>query len=90
MTYRIARFCALALLLSAATSPKAQERAKAVPVTGVLRELVRRSTLAEPDGKPFYLRAKVLNAKQADWEYNAEVEEYWVSPRKWKQPRGAG
>jgi TonB family protein len=85
LTYRIARFCALALLLSAATSPKAQERAKAVPVTGVLRELVRRSTLAEPDGKPFYLRAKVLNAKQADWEYNAEVEEYWVSPTKWRR-----
>jgi TonB family protein len=41
--------------------------------------------LAEPEGKPFHLRAKVLNAKQADWEYNAEVEEYWVSLTKWRR-----
>jgi hypothetical protein len=85
VTYRITGFCALALLLSALSSPKAQERSKAVPVTGVLRQLVRRSTLAEPEGKPFYLRAKVLNAKQNDWEYNAEAEEYWVSPTKWRR-----
>jgi hypothetical protein len=85
LTYRIAALCALALQLSAVSSPKAQERSKSVPVTGVLRELVRRSTLAEPEGKPFHLRAKVLNAKQADWEYNAEVEEYWVSRTKWRR-----
>lgn len=85
MTDRITGFCALALLLSVVSSPKAQGQSKAVPVTGVLRQLVRRSTLAEPEGKPFYLKAKVLNAKQNDWEYNAEAEEYWVSPTKWRR-----
>jgi hypothetical protein len=85
LTYRIAGFCALALLLSAVSSPKAQERSKTVPVTGVLKQLVSRSTLAETGGKAFYLRAKVLNAKQADWEYNSEVEEYWLSPTKWRR-----
>jgi TonB family protein len=85
VTYRLTGFCALALLLSALSSPNAQERSKGVPVTGVLRALVSRSTLAEPQGKPFYLRAKVLNVKEHDWEYNAEAEEYWVSPTKWRR-----
>lgn len=85
MIYRAAEFWALALLLLTFNPAKAQQRPKVVPVTEVLRELVKRSTLAEPGGKPFYLRAKVLNAKEADWEYNAEVEEYWVSPTKWRR-----
>jgi Gram-negative bacterial TonB protein C-terminal len=85
MVYRVAGFCALAVLLLSVGSPKAQQQAKTVPLTDVLRELVKRSTLAEPGGKPFYLRAKVVDTKQADWEYNSEVEEYWLSPTKWRR-----
>ena len=73
------------LLFVAITSLGAQEPAKKVPVAPILRELVKRSTLAEPDGQPFYLRAKIVNEKDASWDYNSEAEVYWASPTKWRR-----
>jgi hypothetical protein len=86
MRFRIAGLAAIALILSvAADYPQEAHQAKNEPVADVLRELVNRSALAEPGGVPFYLKAKVQDAKNPDWEYNAEVEEYWVSPSQWRR-----
>lgn len=77
---------AIALMVfTVARSPETAEQSKKVPVAPVLRELVKRSTLAEPGDGPFYLKGKVLDEKNPDWDYNAEFEEYWVSPAKWRR-----
>lgn len=86
MNYRGAGVSAIALLFfTAISSPGAQEQSGKVQVVPVLRELVKRSTLEEQGGNAFYMKAKVLDEKNADWEYNAVVEEHWVSPSKWRR-----
>jgi hypothetical protein len=86
MTHIAARVSVVALLLLTTVSlSRAQEQPKRIQVVEVLRELVKRSTLAEPGGEAFYMRAKVRDKMHADWEYNAEAEEYWASPTKWRR-----
>jgi len=86
MIHRSSRISVVAILFfTLAGVPGALEQSKTVPAVGILRELVKRSTLTEPGSKAFYLRAKVLDEKHPDWEYNAEAEEYWVSPTKWRR-----
>src|SRR5260370_42065913 len=86
MTHIAARASVVVLLLlTGVSSSGPQEQPKRVQVVEVLRELVKRSTLAEPGGEAFYLRANVRDKMHADWEYNAEAEEYWASPTKWRR-----
>ncbi|MGP0018615.1 MAG: TonB family protein [Candidatus Sulfotelmatobacter sp.] len=47
--------------------------------------MIHRSTLAEPGGKPFYLKATITDKDDAKSEFNGTVEEYWVSPTKWRR-----
>jgi hypothetical protein len=86
VNYRAAGLSAIVLLLvTAIGSLGAQEPPKKVPVGPLLRELVKRSTLEEAGGPPFYLRAKVLKEQDPNWEYNAEAEIYWASPTRWRR-----
>lgn len=85
MTHRAGVSLIALLLYAVVSSPGARAQTKKVEVVEVLRELVKRSTLTESGGKAFYLRAKISDEKHADWEYNAEAEEYWVSPTKWRR-----
>ena len=45
-------------------------------------QMIHRSTLAEPGGRPFYLKATITDKDDATSEFNGTVEEYWVSPTK--------
>ena len=56
-----------------------------VPVSKLLDQMIHRSTLAEPSGKPFYLKATITDKDDAKSEFNGTVEEYWVSPTKWRR-----
>ena len=70
MIHRSSRISVVAILFfTLAGVPGALEQSKTVPAVGILRELVKRSTLTEPGSKAFYLRAKVLDEKHPDWEY---------------------
>jgi outer membrane biosynthesis protein TonB len=75
----------LVLSVSGVLAFAERDQAKNVPVEDILKELVNRASLTGPGSVPFYLRASVLNKKQPDWEYNAKIEEYWVSPIKWRR-----
>lgn len=73
------------LLMTALSSFATPKQSEELQVVDVLRQLVMRSTLEVPGGNPFYLKAKILDKKHPDWEYNAETEEYWLSPTKWRR-----
>ncbi|MGD0790927.1 MAG: energy transducer TonB [Terriglobales bacterium] len=47
--------------------------------------MIHRSTLAEPGGRPFYLKATITDRDDAKSEFNGTVEEYWLSPTKWRR-----
>jgi TonB family protein len=56
-----------------------------VSVGKLLDEMIHRSTLAEPGGRPFYLKASISDRDDNKSEFNGTVEEYWVSPTKWRR-----
>jgi hypothetical protein len=47
--------------------------------------MIHRSTLAEPGGRPFYLKATITDKDDPKSEFNGTVEEYWLSPTKWRR-----
>jgi hypothetical protein len=59
--------------------------ANRIPVSKLLDQMIHRSTLAEPGGKPFYLKATITDKDDVKSEFNGTVEEYWVSPTKWRR-----
>jgi TonB family protein len=66
-------------------SQLASAAASRVPVNKLLDQMIHRSTLAEPGGKPFYLKATITDNDDAKSEFNGTVEEYWLSPTKWRR-----
>jgi len=75
------RSLVIALLLS----PILMAGANKIPVGQLLEQMIHRSTLAEPDGQPFYLQATINDRDDSESEFNGTVEEYWVSPTKWRR-----
>ena len=46
---------------------------------------MQQSKLTLAGGAPFHLKAHITNTGTAKPEYSADVEEYWVSPEKWRR-----
>jgi hypothetical protein len=60
--------------------------AAAEDLTGLPKQAIERSQITLPGSHPFVLKAKVLEATNpANTNYNAEIEEYWVAPDKWRR-----
>jgi hypothetical protein len=59
--------------------------ANRVPVSKLLDQMIRRSTLAEPGGTPFYLKATITDKDDAKSEFKGTLGEYWLSPTKWRR-----
>jgi len=59
--------------------------ANRIPVSKLVEQMIHRSTLAEPGGKPFYLKATITDRDDPKSEFNGTVEEYWLSPTKWRR-----
>jgi len=72
-------------LMAVLLSQLASAAANRVPVSKLLDQMIHRSTLAEPGGKPFYLKATLTDKDDAKSEFNGTVEEYWLSPTKWRR-----
>lgn len=50
------------------------------------KQAVERSQITLPGSRPFHLRAKVVEATNPENDsYNAEIEEYWLAPDKWRR-----
>lgn len=77
-------FCLL--LLSFVVSAAAQEAGdKVVSISQAADHAVQQSKLTLPGGAPFHLKAHIASAGVPRLEYSADVEEYWVSPEKWRR-----
>jgi TonB-like protein len=54
--------------------------------TDLPQRAINRSQITLPGSRPFVLRAKVVEiTNPANTNYNAEIEEYWVAPDKWRR-----
>jgi len=50
------------------------------------KQAIERSQITLPGSQPFHLKAKVYESTDRDNDsHNAEIEEYWVSPDKWRR-----
>lgn len=55
-------------------------------VANLPKRAINKSQITLPHSRPFYLRASVVEATNPDNDgYNAEIEEYWMSPKKWRR-----
>ena len=51
----------------------------------VAQQAAANSTLVTPGSPSFQLRAVVSEATSPDSRYRSEIEEYWVTPKKWRR-----
>jgi hypothetical protein len=70
--------CALAAALALASEDK-------VSLGEVASRAVKQSKLTLPNSRPFHLKAEIVETTNPSSEYQAKVEEYWVSPEKWRR-----
>jgi hypothetical protein len=80
------RLLYLAFLSLLAVTVAAQEAGdKVVSIAQAADNAVQQSKLTLAGGAPFHLKAHITNAGAPKLEYSADVEEYWVSPEKWRR-----
>lgn len=74
------------LLLVMSACPQAQEEAgKQVTIGEAVEHALEQSKLTVAGGAPFHLKAHIAAVGKAQPEYAADVEEYWLSPEKWRR-----
>jgi hypothetical protein len=56
-----------------------------VPLGDVAERALKQSKLTLPRGKAFYLKAEISETTNPKSDFHARIEEYWVSPTKWKR-----
>jgi len=61
------------------------EQGKVVSVGEAADHAVQQSKLTLPGGAPFHLKAHIASSGAPKPEYSADVDEYWVSPEKWRR-----
>src|SRR5437868_5346037 len=73
------------MVFLAATALAQEDKGKVVSVAEAADHAVQQSKLALPGGTPFHLKAHIANSGAPKPEYSADVEEYWISPEKWRR-----
>lgn len=63
----------------------AQGKDKTVSLPDLTSRSVHLSKLTQTGSKPFHLIAILSELGIKDSEHNAEIEEYWISPEKWRR-----
>ncbi len=79
--------CAACLVLLATCARlRAQEEAgRHVTMSEAVEHALEQSKLTVAGGVPFHLKAHISAVGKAQPEYTADVEEYWLSPEKWRR-----
>jgi hypothetical protein len=75
----------LALLSLAVTVGAQEARDKVVSIGQAADHAVQQSKLTLAGEAAFHLKAHITSAGATKPEYSADVEEYWVSPEKWRR-----
>ena len=74
----------MALIVSVATQAQ-QSAPPTIPFENAARTAALKSALAQPGAAPFHLRAVISEQKTHDAQWDAEVEEWWLSPTRYKR-----
>ena len=56
-----------------------------VSLADAAQRAVQQSSLTSPGSKPFHLRATIAEVGEPGSDYQAKIEEYWVSSSKWRR-----
>src|ERR1041385_1746455 len=83
MNWRLPCLTLFSLLVLTAVAQEAGD--KIVSIAQATDHAVQASKLTLPGGVPFHLKAHIANTGTPKPEYSADVEEYWVSPEKWRR-----
>jgi TonB family protein len=78
------RVAALIIGCALGTAAFARDGGK-VPLGDVAESAVQQSKLTLPGSKPFHLKAEIVETTNPISDYQAKIEEYWVSPEKWRR-----
>src|SRR6478735_2794174 len=81
--WRLLRLMLVSLLAVSAVGQEAGD--KLVSIAQAVDNAVQQSKLTVAGGAPFHLKAHITNAGTPKPEYTADVEEFWVSPEKWRR-----
>src|SRR5579883_2793537 len=69
-------------VLAFATSSLAVDK---VSFLEMANHAARQSRLVGSEAKPFYLKASFFEITDPDSDFKGEIEEYWISPQKWRR-----
>src|ERR1017187_6296955 len=58
---------------------------RTVSLADAANHALQQSQITLPGGFPFHLKATIVETTNPDSGYNGTVEEYWVSPDKWRR-----
>jgi hypothetical protein len=76
---------ALTFLLLAVAIPALAGDAGRVSLAEIANRAVQQSKLTLPGSKPFHLIAQIVETTDPKSDFHAKIEEYWLSPKKWKR-----
>jgi|SRR5712691_6968504 len=56
-----------------------------IPLADAAERALQQSNLTAPESKAFHLQVSIAEAGEPGSDYQAKIEEYWVSPSKWRR-----
>lgn len=75
----------LLCIVLAAAPLHAQVKTTRVPMGDALNKALTKSSLTGPDARPFHVRVVVSEPENPQSPYQGTIEEWWVSPDKWRR-----
>jgi TonB-like protein len=75
----------LAAVVLASLFSSASDQQKDIPLPQATANALKLSRITTLGSSPFHLRAVIAQEGKKGSEYNAEVEEFWVAPDKWRR-----
>jgi hypothetical protein len=79
------RMSAILIVLLTLAIGSAADDSKTVPLGEAAEHALRQSQIIQPGSPPFHLKAKIVETTNPNSRDNADVEEFWVSPTKWRR-----
>ena len=76
---------AFTFILCALTTSAFASAGDKLPLGAVADRAVQQSKLTLPGSKAFHLKAEIVDTSDRSSDYKAKLEEFWVSPTKWKR-----
>jgi hypothetical protein len=73
------------ILLAAGLSFGQAVKETAIPLGNALDRALEQSSLTRANAKPFHIKVHLFESTNPPSDYRAEIEEYWISPKRWRR-----